>query len=296
MINNEITTAIGTEGLGEQSWWVQQWMELINSYRYKKRLGRAWNYAREGNVMSIRFEGRRIHARVQGTEQQPYKIKVWLDVLEDEDWKYVIDALARKAKWSAQLLAGEMPIDIEKAFATTGKRLFPFNLQEIKSECTCPDKANPCKHISAVYFLMGEQFKEDPFILFQLRGRDKNKLLSDIAKRRILINKEDLDTTKTLQKQPNQNNKEIVSTSLMNSPDHWWSYKANLDDDLVVITTAPEETAGPSIAGELPLAKDPKFPKSHKTFIKNLISHSQNQAQKAMLEAMSPKKISENIE
>ncbi len=128
MINNEITTAIGTEGLGEQSWWVQQWMELINSYRYKKRLERAWNYAREGNVLSIQFEGRRIHARVQGTEDKPYKIKLWLDILNDEDWEYVIDALAKKAKWSAQLLAGVMPNDIEEAFATTGKRLFLYHL------------------------------------------------------------------------------------------------------------------------------------------------------------------------
>ncbi len=293
MINNEITTAIGTEGLGEQSWWVQQWMELINSYRYKKRLERAWNYAREGNVMSIQFEGRRIHARVQGTEDKPYKIKLWLDILNDEDWAYVIDALAKKAKWSAQLLAGVMPNDIEEAFATTGKRLFPFNLQEVKSECSCPDKANPCKHISAVYFLMGEQFKEDPFILFQLRGRDKNKLLSDLAKKRIDINKENHKTTP---KDSHRKTNEVPRNSMMNSPNHWWSYKYNLDDDLVVITTTAEGNTGPSIAGELPLAKDPQFPESHKTFIQNLTSHSQDQGAKAMLQAMSIKNQSKNME
>ena len=58
-------TAIGDEGLGQQPWWVEQWMELINGYRFKKRLERAWGYAREGNVTSIRFEGRRVHARVR---------------------------------------------------------------------------------------------------------------------------------------------------------------------------------------------------------------------------------------
>ena len=158
MTDYEITTAIGAEGLGEQSWWVEQWMELINSYRYKKRLERACVYARQGNVTSIQFEGRRIHARVQGTEQKPYKAKLWLDTLSAEDWDFVIEAIAKKAKWSAQLLAGVMPKDIEQAFATSGKRLFPFNLQEVKSECSCPDQANPCKHISAIYFLMGDQF------------------------------------------------------------------------------------------------------------------------------------------
>ena len=55
-------TAIGDDGLGQQPWWVEQWMELINGYRFKKRLERAWGYAREGHVTSIRFEGRRVHA------------------------------------------------------------------------------------------------------------------------------------------------------------------------------------------------------------------------------------------
>ena len=147
-------TTLGKEGLGQQPWWVVEWMELINSYRYKKRLERAWIYAREGNVLSIRFEGRRVQARVQGTEPEPYKLKLWLDVLNDEDWDFVLEALLQKARWTCQLLAGVMPDDIERAFAASGKRLFPFKLQEVRSECSCPDKANPCKHISAVYYLM----------------------------------------------------------------------------------------------------------------------------------------------
>jgi uncharacterized Zn finger protein len=61
-----INTQLGDEGLGQQPWWVEQWMELIHGYRFKKRLERAWEYARSGNVTSIRFEGRRVHARVQG--------------------------------------------------------------------------------------------------------------------------------------------------------------------------------------------------------------------------------------
>ncbi|KGG16905.1 MULTISPECIES: swim zn-finger containing protein [unclassified Prochlorococcus] len=295
MNNSEITTAIGREGLGKQSWWVEQWMELINSYRYKKRLERAWGYAREGNVTSIRFEGRRIHARVQGTENKPYKVKIWLDILDDEDWGYVIDALAQKAKWSAQLLAGVMPKDIEQAFATTGKRLFPFNLQEVKSECNCPDPANPCKHVSAVYFLMGEQFKEDPFILFQLRGKDKNTLLSDLVNKRRFKKKENVKATDKLKNTSNSKNKRFKD-KIMSTPDLWWSYTSTLDDDLVVITSSTEKTSGASIAGDLPLAANPEFPESQIRFIKDLISFSQVQAQKAMISAMSVNTENESSE
>ena len=31
-----INTSLSDEGLGQQPWWVEQWMELINSYRFKK--------------------------------------------------------------------------------------------------------------------------------------------------------------------------------------------------------------------------------------------------------------------
>ena len=31
--NAAITTQLGQQGLGQQPWWVEQWMELINAYR-----------------------------------------------------------------------------------------------------------------------------------------------------------------------------------------------------------------------------------------------------------------------
>jgi uncharacterized Zn finger protein len=290
---NSGITAIGDDGLGQQPWWVEQWMELINGYRFKKRLERAWGYAREGNVTSIRFEGRRVHARVQGTDEEPYKVKLWLDVLNDEDWGYVLEALTQKARWSAQLLAGIMPSDIERAFAASGKRLFPFKLQEVRSECSCPDKANPCKHISAVYFLMGDRFSEDPFVLFQLRGRNRAKLLEDLAeKRRKALAA--MVKTKAIGKQKAAAISKKAPEDATATPPHpavldpalWWHYNRNLDGDLVVVTAALEGDTGLDAAGELPLAEDPRFPEARNTFLGNLKAHGQASAQRAMLQAM----------
>jgi uncharacterized Zn finger protein len=66
-----------------------------------------------------------------------------------------------------------MPQDIEAAFAKVGLSLFPKSLKEIRTDCSCPDWSNPCKHIAAVYYLLGEEFDRDPFLLFRLRGSDK---------------------------------------------------------------------------------------------------------------------------
>ncbi len=288
--NSEITTALSNEGLSHQPWWVEQWMELINSYRFKKRLERAWTYAREGNVTSIRFEGRRVHARVQGTGAEPYKVKLWLDVLNDEDWSYVLEALTQKARWSAQLLAGIMPADIERAFAASGRRLFPFKLQEVRSECNCPDKANPCKHISAIYFLMGDRFSEDPFVLFQLRGRTRSKLIEDLAKQRRAalkaIAKEDESKRKNSQDSTTNLDSSPPPHPAVLDPSLWWKYEGNLHADLVVITPAMEGDSGLHSAGDLPLAEEPRFPEARQKFLSHLHSQGAMLAQKAMLHAM----------
>ncbi|MEB3332942.1 MAG: SWIM zinc finger family protein [Synechococcaceae cyanobacterium] len=273
-VSGTITTQLGQQGLAQQPWWVVQWMELIQSYRFKKRLDRAWEYARSGNVTSIRFEGRRVHARVQGTDKDPYKVKLWLDVLNDEDWGYVLEALSQKARWSAQLLAGIMPEDIERAFAASGKRLFPFKLQEVRSECSCPDKANPCKHISAVYYLMGDRFSEDPFVLFQLRGRTRSQLLADLAKRR----RE--GAVGRLEHAPHPVHPAIVD------PGRWWRYDAALDPDLVVITPALEGESGLDGAGPLPLAEEPRFPEANRRFLDHLLAQGRALAELAMTRAM----------
>ncbi|MEB3166685.1 MAG: SWIM zinc finger family protein, partial [Cyanobacteriota bacterium] len=247
---------------------------LINSYRFKKRLERAWDYARSGNVLSIRFEGRRVHARVQGSEKDPYKVKLWLDVLSDEDWDYVLEALSRNARWSAQLLAGVMPQDIERAFAASGRRLFPFKLQEVRSECSCQDKANPCKHISAVYYLMGDRFSEDPFVLFQLRGRTRSQLLEELARRR----REGSEGRVEQAPHP-------LHPALLD-PGRWWRYDAPLDPDLVVITPALEGESGLDGAGPLPLAEEPRFPDANRLFLEHLREQGSRMAQQAMARAM----------
>jgi len=288
---NGITTQLGDQGLGQQPWWVEQWMELINGYRFKKRLERAWEYARSGNVLSIRFEGRRVHARVQGSGEDPYKVKLWLDVLSDDDWGYVLEALGQKARWSAQLLAGVMPQDIERAFAASGRRLFPFKLQEVRSECTCPDKINPCKHVSAVYYLMGERFSEDPFVLFQLRGRTRAQLLSDLAvKRRALLAKKAKEAKEAAPAgalpQPAAEGSFNPAPAAIRDPNRWWNYGAALDPGLVVITPAMEGDTGLDEAGPLPLAEDGRFPEAGKLFVEQLKAHGATCGSIAMATAM----------
>ena len=171
MTSYQAPTANPAYNLEEEAWWVQRWIDLLNSYRFKKRLERGRKYAREGNILSLEYKGSKVTALVQGTADEPYKLSIWLDAFSDEDWNYVIDTLSEEAIYSAQLLAGEMPESIESVFTANGLSLFPFNLAEVHSKCSCPDPKNPCKHIAAVYYQLGDFFREDPFVLFRQIGR-----------------------------------------------------------------------------------------------------------------------------
>ena len=241
-----------------REWWVQRWLELLDSYRFKKRLERARNYAREGNVLSIDFQGAQVLAKVQGTATEPYEVSLSLEPFTDEDWDYIIETMSEKAIYSASLLAGEMPQNIEEVFEANGKRLFPFNLGEIQSQCSCPDKANPCKHIGAVYYQLGDRFSEDPFVLFQLRGRTKTQILDSLRQLRSRITYEQ-DTEAKLFCAVEEETRIPKTDSLKkNSPEldiqEFWKYDRALESSLVVIVPPPESKTVLDILGTIPLS------------------------------------------
>jgi uncharacterized Zn finger protein len=54
--------------------------------------------------------------------------------------------------------------------------LLPHDRRDLKTDCSCPDWSNPCKHIAGVYYLLAEQLDGDPFLLFELRGLSRQNL------------------------------------------------------------------------------------------------------------------------
>jgi uncharacterized Zn finger protein len=148
------------------------------------RLNRGRSYAREGQVLSLDEVDGAVHARVQGSRPKPYRVTIKLRALSEAQWDAVIDALAGQALFAAQLLAGEMPQEIDAVFAAAGSSLFPTTEGELETNCSCPDWANPCKHVAAMHYILGEQIDEDPFLLFRLRGRNQEQVLAALRSRR----------------------------------------------------------------------------------------------------------------
>jgi len=171
-------------GAFASSWWAKQWISALERLVDSGRLGRGRRYARKGQVISIDEKKDGIVAKVQGSRRTPYKVTINITSLTDAQWEDVIDALAEQAIFTAQLLAGEMPQDIEEAFEEAGASLFPKKRGDLETDCSCPDWANPCKHVAAAHYILGERFDEDPFLIFRLRGRTQEEVISALRERR----------------------------------------------------------------------------------------------------------------
>ncbi|MBE0618507.1 MAG: SWIM zinc finger family protein, partial [Proteobacteria bacterium] len=170
-----IVAASQRGGFGK-SWWAKRWIAVLEGFRIGARLGRGRSYARSGQVLDIDVEKGRVTAWVQGSRAKPYGVTIQVKPLTRAAWEKVGAVLCRQALFAAKLLAGEMPQDIETAFAEARVSLFPERAGDLATDCSCPDWSNPCKHIAAVYYLLGEEFDRDPFLIFRLRGLERAEL------------------------------------------------------------------------------------------------------------------------
>jgi len=161
-----------------KNWWAKRWISVLEGFEVGQRLGRGRRYARGGQVLSVDVDRELVTAEVQGSREKPYKVVIRVKALVREDWEKLAAGLAQQAIFAAKLLAGEMPPDIETAFTEAGLSLFPEASQDLETACSCPDWSNPCKHIAAVYYLLGEEFDRDPFLIFKLRGMERDELVA----------------------------------------------------------------------------------------------------------------------
>jgi len=185
-----------------QKWWAKRWIEVLESFNIGARLQRGRSYARRGQVTSIDISEGVVKAKVQGSRPKPYSITIKVKTISKADWKKLAQVLGKQAFFAAKLLAGEMPQDIESAFKNAGLTLLPTKSKDLQTDCSCPDWSNPCKHIAAVYYLLGEEFDRDPFLIFKLRGISREELIDLIDISAAAKTQETEEASPELEKEP----------------------------------------------------------------------------------------------
>jgi uncharacterized Zn finger protein len=172
-----------------RTWWGKVFIEALESFTDSGRLQRGRSYANGGKVKSFEIDGNHITAKVRGSinpyfgvyKEPTYNISLEITPIAKSKWNLVVDKLSSKASTISRLLLNEVPENIDDSFAELGLHLLPHSRQDFKTKCSCPDYANPCKHIAGVYYLVAAQLDENPFLLFELRGLSKSELQAKLA-------------------------------------------------------------------------------------------------------------------
>src|SRR6266700_5118665 len=173
-----------------RTWWGQRFIAALEEFTDPARLGRGRSYASGGRILNYTLDNGTVTARVRGSinpyfgvyKEPIYTTSITIKAISSSDWKKAISQIASRADLVTKLLLNEMPDTIEDAFSGLNLHLLPYSQSDFKTSCSCPDYANPCKHIAGVYYLLASALDKDPFVMFELRGLSRDDLRAELAR------------------------------------------------------------------------------------------------------------------
>lgn len=173
-----------------RTWWGQRFIAALEEFTDPARLGRGRSYASGGRILDYTLANGTVTARVRGSinpyfgvyKEPIYRTSITIKAISSADWTKAIRQIASRADLVTKLLMNEMPDTIEDAFSGLGLHLLPHSERDFVTDCSCPDWANPCKHIAGVYYLLASALDRDPFLMFELRGLSRDALHAELVR------------------------------------------------------------------------------------------------------------------
>ncbi|MEC4749052.1 SWIM zinc finger family protein [Methylomicrobium sp. Wu6] len=170
--------------------WGQRFIEALESFTDSARLARGRGYANNDRIRNWKRQGSLVSATIRGNinpyygvyKEPLYKTSIVFQSIDAEQWQQLIQMLGSRAAFISRLLLNEVPDNIEDVFRTLKLNLLPYSHKDLKTDCSCPDYANPCKHIAGLYYFLAAQLDRDPFLLFELRGLERDELQKELEK------------------------------------------------------------------------------------------------------------------
>jgi uncharacterized Zn finger protein len=157
------------------TFWGRAWCKQMESYHdYENRLPRGRSYVRNGFVFDLSIEKGLVKALVQGSSL--YTVTVEIKPCSTDKWKKLIAECSGKIDSLVELLQGKFSKSVMEYITNKEGGLFPQS-KEINFDCSCPDYATMCKHVSAVLYGIGARLDTSPEDLFLLRHVDHLELI-----------------------------------------------------------------------------------------------------------------------
>lgn len=159
-----------------KTFWGKAWCDNLESYSdFANRLPRGRTYVRNGSVVHLDIGEGKINALVSGSSL--YDVKVTISAITQEKWEAIVASCAGSIGSLVELLQGKFSKSVMQIISSKEQGLFP-SPREIKINCSCPDYATMCKHVSAVLYGIGVRLDSQPELLFVLRQANHFELLA----------------------------------------------------------------------------------------------------------------------
>lgn len=158
---------------------------MLESLRMPAQFQQGRRYARLGQVRNVAISSSVVTAVVADDDGELYRVRIAARSFTQADWRRIEGALAGQAIYTAKLLAGRFPDDLDRILASFGLSLFPESLDEVGMDCSCPGWQVPCRHLTAAFYALAESFDTDPFGILAWRGRGREELLDGLRHRRL---------------------------------------------------------------------------------------------------------------
>lgn len=172
----------------QKTWWGLAFIDSLTHFIDSGRLQRGRAYRSDRRILDFEINKNKIKATIRGninpyfgvTKEPKYKVTLSLKAIDKKRWTEIIHQICQNPSWISKLMLNEIPANIEQAFAEDS--FLPTSFKDVEANCSCPDYANPCKHIAGVYYRLADILDYDPMLLFQLKGLSAAELQTALKK------------------------------------------------------------------------------------------------------------------
>ena len=134
------------------------------------RAGRGRTDARAGRVQWLEVEAGAARAAVEDPSGELHQARFELPAFRAGDREAFLRIARAHPELPARLAAGGYPEQIEAELAPSLLSLLPRDASELSHDCSCLDWPGPCRHVSALVYVLVEAVDEHPLHLLTLRG------------------------------------------------------------------------------------------------------------------------------
>lgn len=158
-----------------------RWLAVLDKLddRLKTRIARGRTLARGGRVRELELAPGMALGTVHDNDEQRPTLRV--RTFDEAEWAKVVGVLGGRLDLLARLLEGDVADELLAALEAQGVPLLP-RPKELDGDCDCGDWAVPCPHGAALHHVLGEALDGEPFLLFSLRGRPREQLLTELRR------------------------------------------------------------------------------------------------------------------